>query len=139
MEMIPRRFRARSIAQATSLSSAWLVPACLWLERNDISTTERIDIVGPLGHHGATLLHVLRAVIGSTYCILLFVRELTFDHIGPEPHFVERGRGHRSEAMNSGAATYGHPVSMLQQLRGMCEFAQRRFIGSTFANRFGSQ
>ena len=89
---------------------AWLFPAGLWLQRNDISTADRIDIVGPLVHHGATLVQVFRTIIGSTDCILLFVRELAFYYIGPEPHLVERGGGHRSEAMHRRAAVIAHAV-----------------------------
>ena len=99
-----------AVVRHASLSSVWLFPAGLWLQRNDISTADRIDIVGPLVHHGATLIQIFRAVIGSTYCIPLFVRELAFYYIGPEAHFVERGGGHRSEAMNSGATMVAHAV-----------------------------
>ena len=84
------------------------------LQGNDISTNDRIDVVGPLVHHGATLNPVFCAVVGSTYRILLFVRELAFYHIGTEPHFVERGGCHRSEAMNSGATMVAHPVHRIE-------------------------
>src|ERR1700730_8128518 len=78
------------------------------------ATPKRINIVGPMLHHGAPFVEIFSVVISSTYGIALQVGELTLYHVGSETHFVERGRGHRSEAVNGRSTVISHAVQGIE-------------------------
>ena len=74
--------------------------AGLRLERNDIRSTQGIQVVRPMVHHCAPLIEVFCAIVCRSDGILLLMSKLTLDDIWAETHFIERGGGHRPEAVN---------------------------------------
>ena len=73
-----------------------------------------VNMVSPMFHHGTALVEILSTVIGSPYSIVRFMGKLALDDVRLKAHFVECGRGQRSEAMNGRSSMIPHTVQGIE-------------------------
>src|SRR5208337_4256858 len=78
------------------------------------SIRKRLYPISPVLHHCSALTEVFCPVISCAYSIAFLMGELTLDHIRSETHFIQRGRGHRTEAVNGRSTVITHTVQGIE-------------------------